>query len=222
MAFTVQEALDIVQATTPLRGAESIATFAADQALAELWSQHAWRETLADFDPITLIPGVQDYPEPLANIPDDIGGLWSATYVHLAEDGTKSHEPLTVRRHLEPTENESLPKEIAYQQDKACYRLSARAGSNVGSPWDFVTGTYKKTAPRVTYANIAGLAFPFDDELASTYVSVLRWKFLELLGDQRAPDAAGTAIQLMNRKATMRGMRQGSDQVVSTINVNGF
>lgn len=222
MSFSVQEALDVVLATVPLKGAESISTLAADRALAELWSQYAWRETLGDLDPITLIPGVQDYTDVLANLPSDLGGLWNVFYVQMNQDGGYKLDELRVRRTLERTQVEALPSEVSYQQDAELIRLSNVPPSNCGSPLHFLTGTYKKTAPRVTHANQAGLAFPFDDELFDAYIAAIRWKFFALLGDQRANDAAGAAFGIMEQKAVTRGMRLGSDQIASSINVNGF
>ena len=222
MAYYIQEALAVVKKTAGLAGINDVGTIAADLAVAAMWRAGAWEVSLGDFDSFNLIPDVQDYPEPLANIPSDILGLWQAELVILNTDGDEQISPLVIDQQLQPLDQQIIPSKISYTKDGSLYRLSGKAPSNYAAPLYFIRGKYKKRHTAITPANVGSAVLPWEDDLLPCFIEVLRWKFLSLAGSDKADAAEQKAARTLDATLREQGFFGNNSQISSSINTGGF
>lgn len=220
--YRIEEALDIVKRSVGNPGADTFGTRAADQAVGAMWRAAPWPESLDEFDPFNLVPEVQDYKEPLANIPSDIHGFWRTELVTLQSDGSFGYDELEIMKQIEPSHVPRSPGAISYNQDGKFYRLSNPTPSNFAGPTNFIRGTYKKRHTQITNANINNAVLPWDDDLFSVYVEVLRWKMYALLGSERAITQGQIARLMIEEAASQQGLYLGHTQQRPDIDVGAF
>lgn len=176
-----------------------------------IWMAYDWRESLSEFTPFYLIPGRQDYPEDIIDIPSDMHGIKQAFFVRLNGDTTQK-TPLKVIKQLNKTSMQLPPNAITFMttlaDNKSGYRIHPRAPIGYGSPYFFIEGTYKKRTPTVT-ASTLNTTIAFDDMYQGVIFDSCLYQAKRLAGSQEANNFYQNAVLSITQMANAEGLADG-------------
>jgi len=211
MPLKYTDIMNIIQRQMPRQVEDMHAETIANAGMNMIWMAYDWRESLGDITPFYLIPGRQDYPDDLITIPSDIHGLRQAFFVRMGGEYALKN-PLKVIRQLEKTNLLQQPNAITYMttlaDNKAGYRVHPRPLTNLGAPYYFIEGTYKKRCPQVTAATLT-TEIPFNDMYQEAIYDAFLYQAKRLAG---APDAARfyeASANSLFRMASSEGLNDG-------------
>lgn len=171
----------------------SFSVEAADQALRLVWNAYPWRQSLVEFPPFYMTPNEPDHAAPDIQIPSNYFSLEKAWVRSIWGE----EWPLTVTRNLYPSSFCSRPTSICYQPEISGFRLHPTPADGWGAPYYYIEAVYKKKPTAITDDTLNTYELPLEDEYFDLYLQALRYKYFDLLSDQRAGNvqvSSGQAI----------------------------
>jgi hypothetical protein len=180
-------------------------------AMTELWKAYDWRETLAYLPPFYLIPGEQDYTDPLVTIPTDFRGLRKAYLVQTFANPPFRPE-IEVIKDVRLTGALSLPTQIGYEPTISGFRLFPRVPYGIGAMDYLIDGTYKKRAPVYASTDLTG-DMVFDDEYFPVLVAGVKWAAYTFNDDPRATRKFQDFHMLIDEMASAEGLDLGDPTI---------
>lgn len=172
-----------------------------------IWMAYDWKESIETLPPFYLVPNEQDILPPMSAIPADFHGFRKVTLCQYGT-GCVAKQTITVVKDLQLTNVYGLPGSINYNPGNRAFRVFPRTPSNIGSPFYFIEGTYKKRPVNITNATLNTL-IPFDDQYLPVFVEAFRWAFYALSGQAKAQEQYPIALEAINRMASNEGLNEG-------------
>lgn len=172
-----------------------------------IWMAYDWKESLAPLPPFYLVPNEQDILPPMSAIPSDFQGFRKVTLCQYAT-GCVGKATMTVKKDLQLTNVVGLPSCIEYNAANRAFRVFPRTPSNIGAPFYFIEGTYKKRPTLITNSTL-NTVIPFDDFYLPVFIEAFRWAFYALSGQSKAQEQYPVALEAINRMASNEGLNEG-------------
>lgn len=180
-----------------------------------IWMAYDWRESLSEFTPFYLIPGRQDYPSDIIDIPSDMHGIKQAFFVRLNGDTTQKQQ-LKVIKQLNKTSMQLPPNSITYMttlaDNKSGYRIHPRSPLGFGAPNYFIKGTYKKRTPVINGSTLTN-TIAFDDMYASVLFDSCLYQAKRMAGSPEANNFYQNAVLAVNQMANAEGLADGEQNL---------
>jgi len=185
-----------------------------------IWRAYDFKETVADLPPFYLVPNEQDIMPPMANLPADFHGFRQVRMCQYSGgtgiDGNTGTSggglvykiPMTVSKDLQLTHVYGLPGSLSFNQANRSVRVFPRTPGNIGAPYFFIDGTYKKRPTLITNATM-GTTFPFDDQYLPVFIEVFRWAFYAITGSDKAMNQYAVAMEAIQQMASSEGLNEG-------------
>jgi hypothetical protein len=172
-----------------------------------IWKAYDFRETIADLPPFYLVPNEQDILPAMSAIPADFLGFRKVQLCQYSS-GCISKQDMTVVKDIQLTHVRGLPRDVNYNASTRAFRVFPRTPDNIGSPFWFIEGSYKKRPVAITNAQL-DTVFPFDDLYLPVYIEVFRWAFYALAGMDKADNQYAKALAFIESMASNEGLNEG-------------
>lgn len=210
--YTYADLLNIVRPQIPTRVDDLYGPILCNMAISAVWDEYDWPESIAEFVPFYLVPGIQDYTPPFTQVPADFSGLRAVRLVEVVENGLYRKQPLTVRRDLESTGVVGLPSLIGYCAETGGFRVYPRPPEDLPYARYIVEGTYKKGPAKVT-AKTLDTKLPLSDGFLPLLVHAMILSAYTLTGDSRAREQGLVLAGMLEKKAREYGLFYGDASV---------
>lgn len=158
-----------------------------------IWYSYDWRESIETLLPFYLVPNEQDIKPPTNAIPADFQGFRKVSMCQYGQGkngGGTSKYTITIEKDIQLTQARGLPTVVSYEPETHGFRVFPRTPANIGAPFYWIEGTYKKKPALITNATMNTL-FPFDDMYLQVFLEVFRWGFMAVAGSK---DAGGVSM----------------------------
>lgn len=205
------DVMNMLQRQIPRISEDTHAETIINAGLNMIWMAYDWRESLSEFTPFYLIPGRQDYPEDIIDIPSDMHGIKQAFFVRLNGD-TTIKTPLKVIKQLNKTSMQLPPNAITFMttmaDNKSGYRIHPRPPQGYGAPYYMIEGTYKKRTPVVTASTLTN-TIAFDDMYQGVLFDACLYQAKRMSGAQDANNHYQNAVISITQMANAEGLADG-------------
>lgn len=194
--YYYSDVLNYISSSVPRMVDSDKSVFISNLAIAEIYKQYDFRESLATLNPFYLVPNTQDHGAPMVVIPSDFLGL-RKVYLTRYNSIPIFRQDVAILKDLELTHFSGLPDTICYQPATNSFRVFPRVPANIGCPEYVMQGEYKKVPPKVTSSTLSSTLLPFADHYFYNLAEVFRWAAFHTAGDPRAG-----GVQTNNRGVT--------------------
>jgi hypothetical protein len=211
-SYTYADILSIARPNIAQRGDDMFSATLCNMATEAIWNAYDWHETVEPGAAFYVVPGVQDYPFPLAEIPQSFYGFRRIQLVDIESGSASILQVGTVaqRRHLERTSTVGIPSLISYLPEVQAYRVWPRPSTGLPPTRYIIQYTYKKMWTRVQPDSLHTL-LPLPDTLMPAFVLGLIWASAKLtIGNPQIVDSHYAALlREIQRKAEDYGLADG-------------
>ena len=222
-SYTYADVLSIAKPQIVHRGDDTLSASLCNMATEQVWDAYDWHETVREGAPFYLLPGVQDYPVPIASVPSDFSGFRRVvlTDIDSGHPEVLVSSGLSHLRSIDKTNATGLPGSISFLPERRAFRVHPRPGPSISPTRYKVEYSYKSSWPRVLPDNLH-IPLPLPDTFLPCFVLGVLWASARLTGQATARELYQDLVAELSRKAADQGLADGDSYVYPSEPLGGW